>query len=131
MASNKEIAKLNAIIFGRGDQYSKESFVDQTQQLIRRDGKEVVGYLLYREIPDYISIERVGTVKKKRRKGLAKSLFRSLKRIAKKAGKPIRTYLAYDNLPSYKLHIGAGFYPTHIAWNRWVWVEYRADKREG
>jgi len=124
---SEEIAKLNAAIFGRGDDYSKAETVATTQQLIRKDGKRIVAYLLWKDLGDYISIVRVGTLKTHRKKGAAKSLYRAVKRIAKKANKPIRTYLAYENLASYRLHIGTGFKPTHVAWKRWIWVEYTVN----
>jgi len=126
----KQIAQVNAEAFGRKDPYSKPDAIAATRHLIRKDGLRLVAYLLWKDLPEYISIERVGVLKSHRRKGLAQSLYRSLQRLARKANKPIRTYLSYDNLASYKLHVGTGFHPTHIAWNRWVWVEYPVKSKK-
>ena len=120
-----DVAALNARVFGRKDYYSDPEHLAQGLTCIRRmrDG-ELVGYLLYKGLPEYISLERIGTLPKYRKAGIARSLLRSLSRIAKAKRLPIRTYLSYDNLPSYLLHIKSGFHPTHIAWNRWVWIEW-------
>lgn len=120
-----DIISVNIKCFGRGDPYSKKTAYNEGVLCMESKANgETVAYLLYRILPDYISIERIGTLKEKRGKGLAKVLLSRLKRLAGKKKKPIRTYVRYDNLPSYLMHIKSGFHPTHVAWNVWVWVEY-------
>ena len=124
----KEIADLNAKIFGKKDPYSQESiYTKAVKKIVRKHRGNIVGYLLYSVSEEQIDLLRIGTHDKHRKKGLAMSMMRSLKRIARKHQKPCRTYLAYDNIPSYLLHTKAGFVPTHIAWNQWVWVEYKQE----
>jgi len=121
----KMIACLNAECFGRSDMYSDPDRLKDLKHITLMNGEKLESYLSYTILPDYLSIVRMGTSKKTRKRGKMKRLLSRLKRLAKKLNKPIRTYIAYDNMPSYLLHIKSGFYPTHVAWNQFVWVEYR------
>jgi GNAT superfamily N-acetyltransferase len=120
------VVALNKKAFGAKDLYS------DPKEVLRLFGKRGdcllsgnAGYLLYWDAGDYLMIERIGVLKDQQRKGIAKALLRQLVKLAKKIKKPIRTYVRFDNLPSYLLHMKMGFYPTHVAWNTYVWIEKR------
>jgi len=121
----KMIACLNAECFGRSDMYSDPDRLKDLKHLTVTNGIGLVSFLSYADLPDYLSIVRMGTKKESRKRGNMKRLLSRLKRLSRKLNKPIRTYIAYDNLPSYLLHLKLGFYPTHVAWNQFVWVEYK------
>jgi len=119
-----DIAKANALCFGKKDQYSDPSAYANVSCLTKFVKDEVAAYIIYAMLDGYISIVRLGTVKKYRRRGHSKSVLLKLKSVANKKRLPIRTYIRYDNWPSYLLHVKNGFVPTHVAWKMWVWVEY-------
>jgi len=119
------IARLNRLCFGKSDQYTSheklEEFVAAGGDYILNRSKN--GYVLWYDNKSYLMIERIGVLPDARRSGVAKRLLNDLRKEAIRVKRPIRTYVRYDNIPSYLLHMKAGFYPTHVAWATYVWIE--------
>lgn len=123
----EELAKLNEQCFDSSDHYSDyrkclEFLTYDGKALIKRHNKRIVAYLLYTD-DDVYSTTRIGTDPSYRNKGFSKALIKKLLRLAKKDGKPFRTYASIHNIASINLHISCGIGISKID-AEWVWFNY-------
>ncbi|MBC7741292.1 MAG: GNAT family N-acetyltransferase [Bdellovibrionaceae bacterium] len=79
------------------------------QTLIYDWQEQVISFITYRELPDFIEITAVGTAPLMRRKGFSQAILHELAGYAARQNKPLGLEVHQDNVPALSLYQKWGF----------------------